>query len=199
MPTKEQVFEVCARLKAAACDPSIKLIRQEAGGSDRDTSRYLREWREEERKQALLLAAAPPTVQRIMDSALRELWAVAQAAANSALTVARQEHDAALIRAAKDYDDLLGVSDAKDAKLADLQRQLTEKSAQLASAQAEAERSKGAALSHESIHDRVAERNELLNSRLMHLERENAALVRELGLLKKIEPRRRVPAERPPT
>ncbi|TYC96609.1 KfrA protein [Arthrobacter echini] len=126
VPVKERVYAAAETISAER-PPTVSSVREAAGVSNADATRYLREWREEKAAAGSRIAATP---QSVLEQAARlagSVWA-------DAVALAAEQHAAVEARWVRDSQD-------KDTELgelvADLDRITTEHTTETAGLRAE--------------------------------------------------------------
>jgi chromosome segregation ATPase len=134
LSVKDRVFAAAEKISAER-RPTVSTVRAEAGVSNADATRYLKEWAEEKQAAGGQVAATPPTILEQAARLAGTCWAEASAAANerhAATEVAwAQEKKELNEEVAELVADLDKVTAEKDdavseltAKIAELERQL---------------------------------------------------------------------------
>lgn len=155
---KDRVYAAAAQISAEQ-NPTVSRVREVAGVSNADATRYLKEWREEQASAGSRIAATPQTVIGLANRLAGALWAEATEQAGQAH--AALEAQWAAEKKEKDQELAELVADL-DRTTAEKETAVTELTARLAAAAADADTAgQRAAAAEESATHASAELNAL--------------------------------------
>ncbi|MBN2702378.1 MAG: DNA-binding protein [Methylothermaceae bacterium] len=167
--TKKQVFDTAQELLDEGSEPTVTTIRARLGsGSYSTISRFLSEWRDNQ-KQAQAAPTTPPSVETMA----RRMWSEAWRLAEDSVKDARSELESERRRFESEIRNLSVECDQKQKALNEAMERLQEAVRKLMEREIELEHLK-------SNHERLVKENAGHREQARRLDRENAALTRQL-------------------
>lgn len=124
---EQRIYEAADKLFAGeggARMPTVDAVRKLARTNMNDTSIAMKVWRANKRTvPTALMPVVPDVVRRVFETALAELWGVAQAQANSALNAAQASWDTERAEAEEERQNLTLAFDEQSSVLEEYQRE----------------------------------------------------------------------------